>query len=1156
MKGKISELFRFSIVLVVLVGWFVKEGIAQPTFTAADYNKALWMTTRFYGGQRSGENNWLIYNHLPAGVPAALTGKSFIADADGANDLSGGWHDCGDHVKFGQTQFYAAYMLLKGYAEFPTGYDDKYTLEYTGYKAAGNWTWEGSGHDPNCIPDILEEVKHATDFFIKVTPSASRFYYEVGDGNADHQQWVTSVKMQTLAQGQGGNPRVSCKDPNDAAMASLCGATLALMSRMYAPYDAAYAANCLTHAQYAYAYASTHPGAVGACTGSFYGANNNWKNAWAILLSEMYWATLNTSYRTTALALSVSGTGTADVQPNLGWAFDYVNNGELALYVLGQLGNASATTAFNTRMVNYWLAAGNRDGNGVYTKDGSWGRLRYNGNAAFLVSLYCKLNSITSGATYNLIYKDVDYIMGGNGSKRSYIVGFSPAAGGPYVTPQYPHHRNVYLRDDNPGNGVVLTIPTKNQQLGALVGGQRNGTYNDDRSDYENTEVCIDYNAGLVGALGYIKSRLAPVSLSCGANACRKPDIGADLSICSTTFPITLTDANTTTIPSGVTYTWKRVTPTPIVNPVGTAGGSARIRIIAASDCPSFPCQIVVVRDSTYTTPTAGTCSKTDTVTITNTIPTPVLTGPLALCTPASYDITPTNVSSFPAGVTWQWAVDYSGGTTYNNLTGETASTLSNVRTAGRYRITATAGSCTNNANVVVTSSNPTPVDGCISSAGNVTLSITNPGLTGTNYNWYTTASGSTLATTVPAGNATATTSVTVNVGTTTTFYVQDMNSVNATVGPYFPAQPTTYSGGSNVGADSQIETRFEAIGNFSITNLYIPYVLYNASEAAKLATFEIFDETSNAVIATTSQYTGALASGSYGSQGVYVVKFNVNIPITGGTSASPAILRIRLSGSSNSGNPYLFNDNVDPFDGSMPLAWKYVDNQGGNTMRLIGSRIYSTATTSRYGFFVGFNISAGTGCARVPVIARVSSGCTSAPVELVSFYADKGEGRTVLNWVTASELNNDYFNVERSLDGETFEVISKVKGQGTISGISLYSFADEQTPSGKAYYRLTQVDYDGTATRSHVISVEQGIVSLEVQAAPNPFTNSTDVHITSSLSDKARVVLTDLSGLHVYAGIHPTNEAVSVGQNIAAGVYILQVYLQDQIKTIRIIKQ
>lgn len=68
---------------------FNSSAISQ-SLTNSDYQKALWMTTRFYGAQRSGDNNWTIYNHLPAGVPAGLRGKAFIADADGAHDLPAG----------------------------------------------------------------------------------------------------------------------------------------------------------------------------------------------------------------------------------------------------------------------------------------------------------------------------------------------------------------------------------------------------------------------------------------------------------------------------------------------------------------------------------------------------------------------------------------------------------------------------------------------------------------------------------------------------------------------------------------------------------------------------------------------------------------------------------------------------------------------------------------------------------------------------------------------------------------------------------------------------------------------------------------------------------------------------------------------------------
>ncbi len=346
---------------------------------------------------------------------------------------------------------------------------------------------------------------------------------------------------------------------------------------------------------------------------------------------------------------------------------------------------------------------------------------------------------------------------------------------------------------------------------------------------------------------------------------------------------------------------------------------------------------------------------------------------------------------------------------------------------------------------------------------------------------------------------------------------------------------------------------RFQAIGNYTITDIYIPYQLYSSGEVAKKATFVITDD-AGAVITTTSQYTGALASGSYGSSGVYIVHYTVSIPITGGTLASPAVLRIRFSAAGNDGNLWLFNDNTDPFDGSNPLNWNYVDNGGGNTMRLIGSHINSTATTTRYAPFVGFRISTGSSCDRLPVIAKIGS-CGAAPVDLINFYAEKQDGRTVLNWLTASEINNDYFAIERSFDGINFEVIGKVKGMGNANGATVYSFADENAPSGKVYYRLTQYDYDGQSTKSFIISVENE-TNLSVKVAPNPFNNSTEVAVNFNSKDKASVKVTDLSGHLVYESSLSNNGKVSLGDNLPAGIYLLQVQADSDIKTFKIIKQ
>ena len=491
---------KIALSLGTLCLYIQTQQLTAQNFTSADYEKTLWMTTRYYGGQRSGNNNWLVYNHLPSGVDASLTGKCFINDKDGSVDLSGGWHDAGDHVKFGQTQFYAAYMLLKAYAEFPSGFGDFYSYDYKGYKASNSWNFEGKAHDPNGIPDVIDEVKHATDFFIKCTPNASTFYYQVGQGNPDHTQWITAVKMQTNPVSSGGETRASYKNPADASMPGFCGATLALMARMYKQFSPTYADSCLTHAKYAYAYAKANPGTVGSPDGGFYGANSHWEDEYVDLCAELYWTTGTESYKTEAL----SYVNNTNKDPNIYYTFDYANNGEMAWYNLALLGQTSFNTKFNNHINTDFI--GKVDANGLYTGGGTWGVLRYNANAAFMAALSTKLGN-TNANIKKFVYANIDYLMGSNSQSQSFIVGFGTKS------PQHPHHRNVYLNDQNVGNSDQqnLTIPTKNQQQGLLVGGVRSGTYGDQITNYQTSEGGIDYNACLVGALGYIKSLLIPV---------------------------------------------------------------------------------------------------------------------------------------------------------------------------------------------------------------------------------------------------------------------------------------------------------------------------------------------------------------------------------------------------------------------------------------------------------------------------------------------------------------------------------------------------------------------------------------------------------------------------------------------------------------------
>jgi hypothetical protein len=146
---------------------------------------------------------------------------------------------------------------------------------------------------------------------------------------------------------------------------------------------------------------------------------------------------------------------------------------------------------------------------GVATKGNSgWGALRYPANFAFLAACWSQAQKTAILDTF--IFKQVDYILGANNAKQSFIVGF---CSGCSKQPEHPHHRNVYLRDDNPPDSTQqsMEIPERNKIFGYMVGGSWNSAdYKDNVRQYAFTEGGLDYNAGLVGALGYIVSKLDP----------------------------------------------------------------------------------------------------------------------------------------------------------------------------------------------------------------------------------------------------------------------------------------------------------------------------------------------------------------------------------------------------------------------------------------------------------------------------------------------------------------------------------------------------------------------------------------------------------------------------------------------------------------------
>lgn len=97
----------------------------------------------------------------------------------------------------------------------------------------------------------------------------------------------------------------------------------------------------------------------------------------------------------------------------------------------------------------------------------------------------------------------------------------------------------------------------------------------------------------------------------------------------------------------------------------------------------------------------------------------------------------------------------------------------------------------------------------------------------------------------------------------------------------------------------------------------------------------------------------------------------------------------------------------------------------------------------------------------------------TILPVTLVSFTAENQNEVNKIEWTTASELNNNYFLLERSSNGFEWDVITTIYGAGTVSTEQNYLYEDRMMPSTINYYRLTQVDFDGQQETFHVVSVD-----------------------------------------------------------------------------------
>lgn len=436
---------------------------------AYNYAEALQKSLYFYEAQQSGV--------LPDWNRVSWRGDSALTDgADAGLDLTGGWYDAGDHVKFGFPMAFSTTMLAWGAVEYRDG-----------YAASGQ------------LPHLLNNLRFVNDYFIRAHPSANVLYGQVGKGDDDHKWWGPAEVLPMA--------RPAYRIDASCGGADLAGETAAAMaasSMVFRPTDPAYADRLVTHARQLYTFADTVRRAYHECitdVTSFY-------RSWSGYQDELVWGAV-WLHRATGEAAYLAkaeseydrlGTEPQSTTRLYKWTVAW-DNKQFGTYVL--LANLTGRQKYvddANRWLDYWTVGVN--GEKVRTSPGgmavldTWGALRYAANTAFAALVYADRTTDTARRTryHDFAVKQINYALGDNPRNSSYLIGFGANP------PRNPHHRTAH---GSWWDSQTVPVETRHVLYGALVGGPSapNDAYTDSRGDYVMNEVATDYNAGFTSAL-------------------------------------------------------------------------------------------------------------------------------------------------------------------------------------------------------------------------------------------------------------------------------------------------------------------------------------------------------------------------------------------------------------------------------------------------------------------------------------------------------------------------------------------------------------------------------------------------------------------------------------------------------------------------------
>ncbi|GAV83351.1 Glyco_hydro_9 domain-containing protein [Cephalotus follicularis] len=455
-----------------------------------NYKEALAMSILFFQGQRSGR--------LPKNNQIVWRSNSGLSDGLLAHvDLTGGYYDAGDNVKFNFPMAFATTMLSWG------------TLEYG--KRMGSQ-----------LQDSRAAIRWATDYLLKcATATPSKLYVGVGDPNVDHKCWERPEDMDTDRTVYSVSPSNPGSD-----VAGETAAALAAASLVFRTVDPKYSKLLISTAkkvmQFAMQYRGAYSDSLGSSVCPFYCSYSGYKDELVWGAAWLLRATNDASYFN-----FLKSFGNDDGVDIFSWDNKYA--GASVLLARRALVNSDRNfEPFVHQAENFMcrILPNSPSSSTLYTQGGllfklPQSNLQYVTSITFLLTTYAKYMKVakhtfncgnvlvTQGSLMSLAKRQVDYILGVNPIKLSYMVGFGPNF------PKRIHHRGSSLPslashpqsigcDGGFQQFFYSSNPNPNILTGAIVGGpNQNDGYQDDRTDYSHSEPATYINAAIVGPLAY-----------------------------------------------------------------------------------------------------------------------------------------------------------------------------------------------------------------------------------------------------------------------------------------------------------------------------------------------------------------------------------------------------------------------------------------------------------------------------------------------------------------------------------------------------------------------------------------------------------------------------------------------------------------------------